>query len=161
MPRGMRQRSLKLGSVDTLRRSLHHCLCGHHERNSGVAARTGSGTGQQRNRRQSKSRHRRHADGPKIIGGAHLAARRARCILLKRNLTAENQAAAVSQVELDLKREIRDTVRLGQFQSVDEGFSEITRSGGPQDRWALSTLARSAERRHCHADVQSSDRLRP
>lgn len=51
------------------------------------------------------------------------------------------------QVELDLKSEIRDAIRLGQFQSADEGFAEITRrrtfSHPEPPRRCLSTIHKS------------------
>jgi UvrD/REP helicase N-terminal domain/UvrD-like helicase C-terminal domain len=51
------------------------------------------------------------------------------------------------QVELDLKSEIRDAIRLGQFQSADEGFAEITRrrtfSHPEPPRRSLSTIHKS------------------
>ena len=51
------------------------------------------------------------------------------------------------QVELDLKSEIRDAIRLGQFQSVDDGFAEISRRrtfSHPQPpRRCLSTIHKS------------------
>ncbi|WP_439364241.1 UvrD-helicase domain-containing protein [Bradyrhizobium sp. DASA03005] len=51
------------------------------------------------------------------------------------------------EVEFDLRSEIRDAIRLGQFQSVDEGFAEITRRrtfSHPQPpRRCLSTIHKS------------------
>lgn len=51
------------------------------------------------------------------------------------------------EVELDLKSEIRDAIRLGQFPSVDDGFAEITRRrtfSHPQPpRRCLSTIHKS------------------
>lgn len=51
------------------------------------------------------------------------------------------------QVELDMKSEIRDAIRLGEFQSVDDGFAEISRRrtfSHPQPpRRCLSTIHKS------------------
>lgn len=59
----------------------------------------------------------------------------------------DRKEAGFREVEFDLKSEIRDAIRVGQFHSVDEGFAEITRRrtfSHPQPpRRGLSTIHKS------------------
>jgi superfamily I DNA/RNA helicase len=59
----------------------------------------------------------------------------------------DRKETGFGEVEFDLKSELRDAIRLGDFQSVDEGLSEITRRrtfSHPQPpRRCLSTIHKS------------------